>query len=83
MHNVVSREHFEMARRFRALYSKYEKGRDLVQIGAYAHGSDPMMDEAIALNGPMREFLQQGMHEAAPMDSVIEMMAMVTNARRA
>jgi flagellum-specific ATP synthase len=83
MHNVVSRDHFELARRFRALYSKFEKGRDLVQIGAYAHGSDPMMDEAIALHGPMREFLQQGMQEAAPMDSVIEAMAMVTNARRA
>ncbi len=82
MHNVVSREHFEMARRFRALYSKYEKGRDLVQIGAYAHGSDPMMDEAIALHEPMRIFLQQGMHEAAPMDSVLEAMTMLTNARR-
>lgn len=82
MHNVVSREHFELARRFRALYSKYEKGRDLVQIGAYAPGSDPMMDEAIVLNEPMRTFLQQGMQEAAPMDTVLHAMAAVTNSRR-
>jgi FliI/YscN family ATPase len=34
MHNVVSRDHFEMARRFKAINSRYEKGRDLVQIGA-------------------------------------------------
>ena len=82
MHNVVTREHFELARRFRALYSKFEKGRDLVQIGAYAHGSDPMMDEAIALYEPMRAFLQQGMHEAAPMQTVLSAMSAATTLRR-
>ncbi len=65
MHNVVSREHFEMARRFRAIYSRYAKGKDLVQIGAYAHGADPAMDEAIALHEGMEKFLQQDMYEAA------------------
>jgi flagellum-specific ATP synthase len=82
MHNVVAREHFELARRFRALYSKFEKGRDLVQIGAYAHGSDPLMDEAIALYTPMRTFLQQDMFEAAPLHSVLQAMAAATTLRR-
>ncbi len=82
MHNVVTAQHFELARRFRALYSKYEKGRDLVQIGAYAHGSDPMMDEAIALHQPMRTFLQQGMLEAAPMHTILPAMAAATSLRR-
>jgi flagellum-specific ATP synthase len=80
MHNVVSREHFELARRFRAIYSKYEKGRDLVQIGAYAHGSDPGLDEAIALHDDMGRFLQQDMFEAAPMDHVLPQMAQACNA---
>jgi flagellum-specific ATP synthase len=79
MHNVVSREHFELARRFRAIYSKYERGRDLVQIGAYAQGSDPALDEAIALHEGMGQFLQQDMYEAAPMDSVVNEMAMATS----
>ena len=78
MHNVVSKEHFELARRFRAVYSKYEKGRDLVQIGAYAAGSDPALDEAIALHPGMHQFLQQDMHEAAPMQGVLEQLARVT-----
>jgi flagellum-specific ATP synthase len=72
MHNVVSREHFELARRFRAVYSKYEKGRDLVQIGAYAHGSDPALDEAIVLQPAMQQFLQQDMYEAAPFGTVTD-----------
>lgn len=79
MHNVVSREHFELARRFRAVYSKYERGRDLVQIGAYAHGSDPMLDEAIALHPGMEQFLCQDMHEYAPMEAMMPDMTAVTS----
>jgi flagellum-specific ATP synthase len=79
MHNVVSREHFELARRFRAIYSKYERGRDLVQIGAYAQGSDPAMDEAIALHGSMGQFLQQDMYEAAAMETTVSGMASATS----
>ncbi len=79
MHNVVPREHFELARRFRAVYSKYERGRDLVQIGAYAHGSDPGLDEAIALHAGMEQFLRQDMHEYAPMDAVMSDMMTVTS----
>jgi flagellum-specific ATP synthase len=79
MHNVVSRDHFEVARRFRALYSKFEKSRDLIQIGAYAQGSDPALDEAIELHDGMAGFLQQDMFEAAPMDHVLSHMARVCN----
>jgi flagellum-specific ATP synthase len=78
MHNVVSREHFELARRFRSIYSKYQRGRDLVQIGAYAHGSDPGLDEAIVLHDGMGNFLQQDMFEAASFESTLESMEMAT-----
>lgn len=79
MHNVIPREHFELARRFRAVYSKYQRSRDLVQIGAYAQGSDPALDEAIALNDGMNRFLQQDMHEAAPLDAVLDDMMLATS----
>lgn len=75
MHNVVSREHFDAARRFRAISSRYEKGRDLVQIGAYVQGSDPALDEAIRLHQPMAEYLQQEMHVAASFDDSVQQMA--------
>jgi flagellum-specific ATP synthase len=65
MHNVVSREHFELARQFRAIASRYERGRDLVQIGAYVHGSDPALDEAIRLHEAMDDFLRQDMYAGA------------------
>ncbi|MFT3813826.1 MAG: flagellar protein export ATPase FliI [Acidovorax sp.] len=77
MHNVVSREHFDLARQFRAVYSRYQKGRDLVQVGAYMSGSDPQLDEAIRLQPAMSGFLQQDMFEAAPFEASLEGMAAV------
>ena len=76
MHNVVSREHFELARHFRAIYSRYQKGRDLVQIGAYAPGADPQLDQAVQLAPGMAEFLQQDMFAPAPLQQSLRQMAM-------
>jgi flagellum-specific ATP synthase len=81
MHNVVERDHFEQARRFKAIYSCFEKGRDLVQIGAYVGGSDHALDESINLHEPMMHFLQQDMFEAADfVSSVGDMSAVLHSA---
>lgn len=80
MHNVVTREHFELARRFRAVYSRYQKGRDLVQVGAYVAGSDPQMDESIRLQPAMTAFLQQSMFESSGMEQSLAGMAQAMQA---
>ena len=77
MHNVVPRAHFELARHFRSISAKYEKGRDLVQIGAYASGSDPGLDQAIRLHGAMTDFLQQDMFAAATLENSVRAMQTV------
>jgi flagellum-specific ATP synthase len=76
MHNVVTGEHLQLARRFRSIYSKYEKSKDLIQIGAYAAGADPALDEAIALRTGLNEFLQQDMLEAAYLDQTTGLLKM-------
>jgi flagellum-specific ATP synthase len=38
----------------------YRKNQDLINIGAYPAGSNPVIDEAIARHEPMRQFLRQG-----------------------
>jgi len=69
--SLVEQPHFELTRRFRSLYSRYQRNRDLVSVGAYAAGSDPLMDEALALHPRMEAFLQQDMRQrAAWADSV-------------
>jgi flagellum-specific ATP synthase len=63
MHDIVPKEHAEMARRFRQTLSMYTQNCDLIAIGAYQRGSDPRVDAAIAAWPNLQRFLQQDMHE--------------------
>ena len=67
MTSVASREHIEAARRFRQLHARYNKARDLIQLGAYSPGHDIELDTAVRLHDPMVAMLQQSMHESAPL----------------
>ena len=60
-----------------------QNGMNLMQIGAYAHGTDPLLDEAIALQPPMHQFLQQDMFEASSMDEALQGMAVCTSLTQA
>jgi flagellum-specific ATP synthase len=59
MHGITSHAHQLEARKLKQLYSRYQRARDLISVGAYAAGSDPVLDQAIALNGQIEEFLCQ------------------------
>jgi flagellum-specific ATP synthase len=75
MHNVVTPQHFESARHFRQYYSRYQKARDLIQLGAYAAGSDPETDKAIVLFPAMQKFLMQGMRDEASFEASVRQLA--------
>ena len=71
MTSLIDPNQFESVRRFRALYSRYQRNRDLISVGAYAAGSDPLLDEALVRYPQMEAYLQQNMAErAAYADSV-------------
>ncbi len=65
MTSLIESNQFEAVRRFRQLYSRYQRNRDLISVGAYAAGSDPLLDEALARYPQMEIFLQQNMAERA------------------
>ncbi len=64
MADIVSREQLESARLFKQLYSRYQRNRDLINVGAYVPGSDRMLDEAIRLQPTMASYLMQEMDVA-------------------
>ncbi|TXJ01592.1 MAG: flagellar protein export ATPase FliI [Aquabacterium sp.] len=71
MTNVAEPQHIDDARRFRQLWSKYSKARDLIQLGAYVPGHDHDLDLAVRAHPAMVRMLQQGMRTPAYMpDSV-------------
>ena len=63
MHSITTPEQQQLARRLKKLYSRYERSRDLINVGAYAAGTDPLLDEAIKLQEGIDAFLQQGIQE--------------------
>jgi flagellum-specific ATP synthase len=65
MHEIASPQQVQTARQFRQTLSTYQQNRDLIAIGAYARGSDPRIDAAIALWPRMQRFLQQDLQERA------------------
>jgi len=68
MHGITTHEHQLAARKLKQLYSRYQRSRDLISVGAYAPGSDPVLDQAIALNEKIEEFLCQEIFENTGMD---------------
>jgi flagellum-specific ATP synthase len=68
MTDIVSPENNELARRFRALSSAYETNRDLVLMGAYRPGADPLVDRGIAMHGDLVNFLSQRTGEFVSFD---------------
>lgn len=65
MQNITSTDHQELMRRLKQLNSRYQRSRDLISVGAYSPGSDPILDEAIARHAKIESFLQQGINECA------------------
>lgn len=62
---LASREELDRARQFKRLYSRYQRNRDLINVGAYQGGADPVLDEAMRLLPRMEALLQQRMDEKA------------------
>lgn len=65
MDAVVPPPHRDAARRLRALLGAYEQKRDLIALGAYAKGSDPLVDQAIARMNAIEALLGQRPDERA------------------
>src|SRR5471032_2046598 len=68
MHSITTADHQAKSRALKQLYSRYQRSRDLISVGAYAAGSDPLLDKAIVLHERIEQFLQQQISERVSMD---------------
>jgi flagellum-specific ATP synthase len=62
---VCTARQLEAARRFKAQFSRYQRNRDLLAVGAYVAGADAALDAAIAAYPGMERYLLQSMTEQA------------------
>ena len=65
MHAVSHPDDVRLAKQFKSLVARYQRNRDLINVGAYSAGSDPVLDQAIALWPRLEAFLQLDMREHA------------------
>ncbi|MDO2157358.1 flagellum-specific ATP synthase FliI, partial [Escherichia coli] len=67
---------YARVRNFKLLPSSFQRNRDLGNVGAYAKGSDPMLDKAISLWPQLEAFLQQGIFERADWEDSLQALAL-------
>lgn len=75
MQSIVSQVHFNQMLLIKKYLAIYEKNKDFILLGAYAKGSDPVLDQAILVRDSIRQFIVQGMNESAPFKASLDSMA--------
>jgi flagellum-specific ATP synthase len=68
---ITSEEHKYVAGQMREVLARYEEAEDLINIGAYAKGSNPKIDHAIDKIDAVNDFLKQGVHANISFEEVL------------
>jgi flagellum-specific ATP synthase len=63
----------------RRLMSAYAEAEDLINVGAYKEGSNPVIDEAIAKRAALEQFLIQGIEEKSSLAETLQVMGELAN----
>jgi flagellum-specific ATP synthase len=71
MEDITDLDHKHHAGRIKEALATHRKAEDLINIGAYAAGSNPKIDYAIKMIDPINSFLQQGINEETSFEESI------------
>ena len=72
MSQVAGRQHLGAARTFKEYSSTYEGIKDLIPLGGYTPGMDPVTDRAVKLAPNIERFLRQDVGVGAPLNLCID-----------
>lgn len=68
MIDVISKDHYNFSMKLKDFLATYSEAKDLINIGAYAKGSNPKWDIAINKIERINAYLQQGIMETVSME---------------
>jgi flagellum-specific ATP synthase len=71
MVDVAGENHQTAARKAREVLKTFRDAEDLINIGAYARGSNPKIDYAVSMIEPLQKYLQQGIFEISGFDDAV------------
>ncbi|MBC7964093.1 MAG: FliI/YscN family ATPase [Steroidobacteraceae bacterium] len=72
MTDVTTREHQELASKFKQALATYHQSEDLINIGAYKAGSNPGIDYAVSHHADMQSYLKQSVHDPVMLDDAVK-----------
>jgi flagellum-specific ATP synthase len=72
MIDVISKDHYNFSMKLKDFLATYSEAKDLINIGAYAKGSNPKWDIAINKIERINAYLQQGIMETVSMEESME-----------
>jgi flagellum-specific ATP synthase len=79
MLDIVDKEHYKAAQQMRSILATYREAEDLINIGAYATGSNANIDKAILAIDSVNAFLQQDVYEKMTADETIAKLLSLTS----
>jgi flagellum-specific ATP synthase len=79
MPDVTSKEHRAGAGKLRDVLATYKSNEDLINIGAYAQGSNPNVDYAIGKIDEANAFLKQAVDEPADFEATVSRLTGMMN----
>lgn len=82
MREVTSSRHQELAGKARTVLANYQEAEDLINIGAYAKGSNPKIDYAIEKIDAINGFLRQGYNETTSLADTLAQLGEILSERK-
>lgn len=82
MRDITFPRHLELAGKARGVLASYSEAEDLINIGAYAKGSNPKIDYALSKIDAINDFLRQNYDETTTLKDSIERLGSVLSDRR-
>ena len=79
MTEIVSPEHLKAAGQVKSMLAVYQEAQDLINIGAYQKGANPEIDRAVALHGPLQEFLRQDVQDYLTFEDTVQTMSAIVS----
>ena len=80
MNEIASKEDIKIASFARDMLAEYREAEDLINIGAYASGTNKKIDEAIYYHEHIINFLKQGINEKSSFNETISSLRRVSGA---
>ncbi len=71
MNDIVAKKHRELAQEAREVLAAYRESADLIEVGAYAAGSNPRVDRALRCVHEVNRVLRQGPDDRFTLDQTL------------